>query len=81
MDDSAPAILREHVGPVALQVQTERWPFKSPFRITGHTWEALEVVLVTLAKEGRKGRGEAAGRSARSSTARRDHHLARRVSV
>jgi L-alanine-DL-glutamate epimerase-like enolase superfamily enzyme len=44
-----------------LQVETEHWPLKKPFRITGYTWEALEVVVVGLEADGEQGRGEAAG--------------------
>jgi L-Ala-D/L-Glu epimerase / N-acetyl-D-glutamate racemase len=44
-----------------LLVETERWPLKTPFRITGHSWESLEVVVVGLEAEGQRGRGEAAG--------------------
>lgn len=54
-------IVREHVGPLALRVEIERWPFKSPFRITGYTWDAARVIVVTLMKDGEVGRGEAAG--------------------
>jgi L-Ala-D/L-Glu epimerase len=62
-------ILREQVGPLALHVEIERWLFKSPFRITGYTWEAAQVVVVTLSKDGRKGLGEAAGVYYRGETA------------
>jgi hypothetical protein len=36
-------------------------PLKAPFRITGHTWEYLDVLFVTLEGKGHEGRGEAAG--------------------
>ena len=48
-------------GSFGLQVEVERWPLKRPFRITGHTWKALEVVVVGLEAEGHRGCGEAAG--------------------
>jgi L-alanine-DL-glutamate epimerase-like enolase superfamily enzyme len=49
------------VGPLKLFSKLEHWPLKSPFRITGHTWEYLDVLLVTLEGNGHEGRGEAAG--------------------
>jgi L-alanine-DL-glutamate epimerase-like enolase superfamily enzyme len=48
-------------GPMALSVELERWPLKEPFRISGYTFEAVEVLVVTLGKGGHVGRGEAAG--------------------
>jgi L-Ala-D/L-Glu epimerase len=44
-----------------LHIDIERWPLKVPFRITGHTFTASEVVVVTLTERGVSGRGEAAG--------------------
>jgi L-Ala-D/L-Glu epimerase len=44
-----------------LRVESEKWPLRSPFRITHHTFETSDVVVVTLEKEGALGRGEAAG--------------------
>jgi len=49
------------MGPLRLSTKIERWPLKSPFRITGYTWEELPVLVVTLEQEGRTGCGEAAG--------------------
>jgi L-Ala-D/L-Glu epimerase len=46
---------------LTLRTKIERWPLVEPFRITGHTWEALEVLLVSLGKDGHVGRGEACG--------------------
>jgi L-Ala-D/L-Glu epimerase / N-acetyl-D-glutamate racemase len=46
---------------LTLRAEIERWPLVAPFRITGHTWEFVEVLLVTLGKEGQIGRGEARG--------------------
>jgi len=48
-------------GPLTLRADIEKWPLANPFRITGHTWEYVEVLLVRLAKDGQVGRGEAAG--------------------
>lgn len=39
----------------------EHWPFSKPFRITGHTFDGLDVLVVTVESEGFRGRGEAAG--------------------
>nr|WP_316643146.1 N-acetyl-D-Glu racemase DgcA [uncultured Roseateles sp.] len=44
-----------------LSLHTERWATRSPFRITGTTFEAFESVVVELADEGWVGRGEALG--------------------
>ena len=49
------------MGPLKLNVEIERWPYVRPFRITGYTWECIEVLVVTLVKDGLVGRGEAAG--------------------
>ena len=49
------------IGPLTLRVAVERWPLAAPFRITGYTWDAVDVVLVTLEKDGFFGRGEAFG--------------------
>jgi len=52
---------RTTLGPLTLRTRIEQWPLVTPFRITGHTWEVLDVLLVNLEKDGRVGRGEAAG--------------------
>jgi L-Ala-D/L-Glu epimerase len=45
-----------------VEVATERWPYRTPFRISRGVEEALDVLLVTLRDEhGHRGRGEAAG--------------------
>lgn len=44
-----------------LHAAAERWTFKEPFRITGYTMEAVDVVVVTLEQDGFIGRGEGAG--------------------
>jgi L-Ala-D/L-Glu epimerase len=48
-------------GPLELQVRIEQWPLATPFHITDLMWEVLDVLVVTLEKDGRVGRGEAAG--------------------
>jgi L-alanine-DL-glutamate epimerase-like enolase superfamily enzyme len=45
-----------------VEVATERWPYRTPFRISRGVEAALDVLLVTLRDElGHLGRGEAAG--------------------
>ena len=44
-----------------MTVVTERWPLTVPFRITGYTFDDLEVVVVTLSDGDHIGRGEATG--------------------
>ena len=52
----------------ALEIKTESWPFKQPFRISGHIFTAGEVVTVTLTDGAGVGRGEASGVYYRSET-------------
>jgi L-alanine-DL-glutamate epimerase-like enolase superfamily enzyme len=49
------------MGSLTLRAEIEHWPLLNPFRITGYTWESIDVLLVTLEKDGKVGRGEAAG--------------------
>jgi L-alanine-DL-glutamate epimerase-like enolase superfamily enzyme len=44
-----------------LEIKTESWPFKRPFRISGYTFTAGDVVTVTLTDGSFTGRGEASG--------------------
>jgi L-Ala-D/L-Glu epimerase len=44
-----------------LRAAVEQWPLITPFRITGHTWHALDAVVVSLEKDGHVGRGEGEG--------------------
>lgn len=44
-----------------LHIDTERWPLKAPFRITGYTFTESDVIVVTVTEDGISGRGEAAG--------------------
>ena len=46
---------------LALRVSTEQWPLRVPFRITRQTIVNLDVVIVTVERNGLHGRGEAAG--------------------
>lgn len=44
-----------------LQIDTESWPLRAPFRITGYTFTDSPVIVVTLWEGSISGRGEAAG--------------------
>jgi L-alanine-DL-glutamate epimerase-like enolase superfamily enzyme len=44
-----------------MRIDVEKWALKKPFRITGHCFVDVEVVVVTLESDGQMGRGEAAG--------------------
>ena len=46
---------------LSLDIKTERWPLKEPFRISGYVFTEGEVVLVSLTQDGATGWGEAAG--------------------
>jgi len=46
---------------VSLRCQVEQWPLTEPFSITGHTFETIDVLLVSVEKDGVMGRGEATG--------------------
>jgi L-alanine-DL-glutamate epimerase-like enolase superfamily enzyme len=52
-----------------LSVSVETWPLKAPFHITGHTFVALNAVVVRLERAGVIGRGEGAGVYYRNDTA------------
>lgn len=52
-----------------LKVREEQWASKVPFRISGHTWEAFDLVVCELHEGGMVGRGEAAGVFYRHETA------------
>jgi L-alanine-DL-glutamate epimerase-like enolase superfamily enzyme len=51
-----------------LRLARESWPLRIPFRITGHTTVALEVVVAAVTRGGLTGRGEAAGVDYRGDT-------------
>jgi hypothetical protein len=34
------------IGPLTLRIETERWPMAAPFRIAGHTFEVIDVLVV-----------------------------------
>lgn len=50
-----------HLSRLTLSTEVELWPLLKPFRITGRTWEFVDVLVVTLQKGSHVGRGEAAG--------------------
>jgi L-Ala-D/L-Glu epimerase len=60
-DSNLKTNLQRPIGALRLRVEIEQWPLAVPFRITGHLWESLDIVVVTLEKDGYVGRGEAAG--------------------
>jgi len=47
--------------PLSLQVAIERLPLKVPFRISGHVFDGVDLVVTTIADGTCAGRGEAAG--------------------
>jgi L-alanine-DL-glutamate epimerase-like enolase superfamily enzyme len=49
------------MGPLRLRVEIEHWPRSTPVRITGYTYDVINVVLLTLEKDGHVGRAEAGG--------------------
>ncbi|MGH8187757.1 MAG: dipeptide epimerase, partial [Steroidobacteraceae bacterium] len=53
--------IAERTAPLTLEVRNEKWPLKAPFRITGHTFVELDIVVVSVGCRGCIGRGEAAG--------------------
>src|SRR5579862_9270452 len=49
------------IGPLKLNVAVENWPLTVPFRITGYSWDSVNLISVSLEKNGHIGRGEAQG--------------------
>jgi L-alanine-DL-glutamate epimerase-like enolase superfamily enzyme len=52
-----------------LRVEWERWRLQVPLRITGYTWNNIDVVAVSIEQDGSIGRGEAHGVYYRGETA------------
>lgn len=50
-----------YAGPLILTMELEHWPRTTPVRITGYTWDTIDVLLVSVEKDGHVGRGEASG--------------------
>jgi len=69
MSEGAPALTNEGCGPLHLEIVKEQWPLTVPFRIAGHTFEVLGVIVVTLRARSALGRGEAVGVYYRNDTA------------
>jgi L-alanine-DL-glutamate epimerase-like enolase superfamily enzyme len=44
-----------------LRFTSERWKFRTPFRISGRTFTSADLMLVSISQGGRTGRGEGAG--------------------
>ena len=55
------SVRTDSTGPLTLRVKVEQWPLVAPFRIAGYMWEFIDVLLVSLEKDGHVGQGEAAG--------------------
>jgi len=54
---------------MTLSSTLEHWAFRQPFRITGHVFDGIDVVIATVRAGGLSGRGEAAGVYYRGETA------------
>jgi L-Ala-D/L-Glu epimerase len=46
---------------IRLETAVERWPLRAPFRISGYQWEAADLFVVRLERDGCVGWGEASG--------------------
>lgn len=46
---------------LSLDIRSERWPLKEPFRISGYVFTEAEIIFVALTQDGVTGQGEAAG--------------------
>ena len=44
-----------------LSLHTEQWSVRTPFRISGKTWEHVHLAVCEIEEDGRVGRGEGAG--------------------
>ena len=44
-----------------LTFSSERWEFRTPFRISGRTFTSADLLLVSISQDARTGRGEGAG--------------------
>lgn len=49
------------IGPLRLSLEIEKWERKTPARITGYTWNAIEVLVLQLSHRGLVGRAEGVG--------------------
>jgi L-alanine-DL-glutamate epimerase-like enolase superfamily enzyme len=55
--------------PIVLRTEIQRWPLRSPFRITGHIFETIEILVVRLERGQGCGWAEASGVYYRNETA------------
>ena len=51
----------QRIGPLKVRAEAEQWPLVEPFRITGHVFTTIDVLVVSLEKDGHTGRGEGDG--------------------
>ena len=51
----------QRMGPLKFRAEAEQWPMAVPFRITGHVFTTIDVLVVSLEKDGHVGRGEGDG--------------------
>jgi L-alanine-DL-glutamate epimerase-like enolase superfamily enzyme len=49
------------MGRRSLALRVETWPVRAPFVISGHVWNAVDVLVAEITVDGMVGRGEAAG--------------------
>jgi L-alanine-DL-glutamate epimerase-like enolase superfamily enzyme len=59
----ADGIFKEFIGmgTPKLTAEIEKWPLAVPFRISGHIFNSLDLLIVHLERDGHIGRGEAVG--------------------
>ena len=56
-------------SPIQVALSVQSWPLKVPFRITGHVWDHLDILICTLSRNGVQGQGEGTGVYYRNETA------------
>ena len=56
MENKSPTL-----GPLTLRTEVQQWRLVSPFRITGYTFESVDVLVLSLEMGGHVGQGEASG--------------------
>jgi L-alanine-DL-glutamate epimerase-like enolase superfamily enzyme len=49
------------MGPLVMRLTLEKWPLAAPFRISGYTFEVIDVLVASLERDGQVGWGEAVG--------------------
>ncbi len=54
-------MVTKSIGPLTVRATIEQWRLAAPFRISGYTFEVMDVVAVSLTANGHVGRGEATG--------------------